>query len=657
MRMKISIALTLGMVMLLIFSQYAMAVITYTPSNPNVDERIDFTLVPIGPPPSVTWDFGDGTTAIGGVSISHTYQSTGTFTVRATYFFGGPITESTAVTVTESRRIEFTPLKPRVDQNVKFRAFNFLSGTFIRWDFGDGTIVNDTSPPEENHRFSTPGIYVVRAYDGGGPNVSAQITIEVFPPASISYIPSHPHVGQEIQFTAQNFFSASNIRWDFGDGRIEDDTSPPVISHTYANPGVYLVRAYDGGGAAVTASVSIRILPQGIITFTPPDPRAGEQVLFTAVNFASNTVIRWDFGDGTVEEDFFPPQINHTFSAPGTFLVKAYDGDSPTETATTVVNVSPPRLVTLSPPQPLMGEEVVFRALNFVSPTIDWDFGDGTLLPQGPSQTTHVFAREGNFTVTAYDYRDSNRIAQIIQVVVLPARGPRAPFRISFIQLRFDDGKYYKVVPKSFDALVTYADIKYEGTGIFTAQWLVDGQPFRLVNKSMPFAQQIVIDSGTVPALPTLIPGIHEVSLRILQPQTDYTVPVIRYFVAPQDILPNQFDFTLENTMSLEGAEIAFSQDRIEAVIGEHFILEGSIRNLSGLKIRNSLMRIYFDSKLVDQKLIRNLEADEVRTFESSVFFASEEQRKIYITLYDISKKPAALLYITAIDIIPIEKE
>jgi PKD repeat protein len=647
MRKKMASIGILAMVVLFIFVPHVQAVVNYTPANPNVDERVDFTLIPIGPPPSVTWNFGDGTTMTGGVNISHTYRTAGTFTVRATYFFGGPITETTNIAVNESRRIEFSPLKPRENQNVRFRALNFLSSTFIRWDFGDGTIIDDTSPPEENHRYSAPGIYIVRAYDGGGPNVSAQITIEIFPPASISFTPSIPHVGQEIRFTAQNFFSASNIRWDFGDGRIMNDTSPPVISHTYNNPGIYLVRAYDGGGVSVTASISIRILPPGTITFTPSDPRAGEQVLFTAVNFSSNNLIRWDFGDGTVEQDFSPPQISHAFHTAGTFLVKAYDGDSPIETATTLVNVSPPRLVTFSPSQPLVGEDVVFRAFHFVSPIIDWDFGDGSVLSQSPAQIVHAFAREGNFTVTAYDYRGSSRIAHTIQVVVLPTRGPRAQFQISFIQLRFDDGKYYKVVPMMSDSLVAYADIKYEGTGILHAQWLVDGHPFRLVTRSLPFAGQTMIDSGTIPALPTLIPGLHEVSLRIFQPNTEYSAPLIRYFVTSQKILPNQVELILTS----------LSQDRMEALIGEHFVLKGSVKNLSDLDFKHLLMRIYFETKLIDQKLIRDLVSTKNRTFESSVFFASEEQKKIYITLYDISKKPPVLLSIRSIDIIPAKKK
>ncbi len=85
--------------------------------------------------------------------------------------------------------------------------------------------------------------------------------------------------------------------------------------------------------------------------------------------------------------------------------------------------------------------------------------------------------------------------------------------------MRFDDGKPYKVVSRN-EKLTAYADIKYEGTGILRAQWEVDGMPLKPVTAGLPFADSTIINSGEIPGLPTTIPSIHEVNLRVFQPRT-----------------------------------------------------------------------------------------------------------------------------------------
>jgi len=63
------------------------------------------------------------------------------------------------------------------------------------------------------------------------------------------------------------------------------------------------------------------------ITFSPREPRPGAAVEFTAVDFISTTLIRWDFGDGS------PPvqggkEISHTYQSTGTFAVAASDSSA-----------------------------------------------------------------------------------------------------------------------------------------------------------------------------------------------------------------------------------------------------------------------------------------------------------------------------------------
>ena len=51
------------------------------------------------------------------------------------------------------------------------------------------------------------------------------------------------------------------------------------------------------------------------------------------------------------------------------------------------------------------------------------------------------------------------------------------------------------------------------------------------------------------------------------------------------------------------------------------------------------------------------MDAGDVRNFIPSIFNSAEEEKKIYITLYNISKETASLIYLTELIIITEEKK
>ena|GEM_PF-2518709 len=648
MRSLIGLAFFVGL--LIMAAPVATATITFTPSSPNVEETVTFTSSLAPPPPAITtWSFGDGTQASGGATINHQYKSAGTFSVSAS-FLGG--SDKGIITIVERRYIEFSPLSPRVQEPVTFWARNYLS-TYVFWDFGDGTVSSGMTTAK--HAYSKPGTYTVRARDLGG---KSTILITTLVPVGktnpqITFSPREPRPGTAIEFTAVDFISTTLIRWDFGDGAIVNDTSPPSITHVYNLPGTYLVRAYDDGGTVVSASVSVVVYPAASISFYPADPRPGQPVTFNAVYFFSTTLIRWDFGDGTVENDPTPPVITHVYAQPGAYTVRAYDGGAVTPTATVFVQVWPPRTIVYLPPQVSIGEPVTFRAMNFISEIINWNFGDGSPPVQGGKEIVHTYQSTGTFTVTAADFSGNVPVPVSVSLVVFPAQGPRAKFTVSFLQLRFDDGTNYKVVPKNFSPLKAFAEIKYEGTGNFYAQWMVDGVPFSMVSQALAFAQQWVFDSGEIPGLPTIIPGIHEVTLNIIQPPVEFAVPVIRYFVTADEGEAVLADLLVSGATKLDRAEIAVAADSVEAPPGDYFLLQGLIKNQSATFLPFVLLRVYLEDKLVDQRLVRDLKPDEERPFESSVLNGTAEAKKIYLFLYDLSEKPGRILFIKEVKLIP----
>ncbi len=301
------------------------------------------------------------------------------------------------------------------------------------------------------------------------------------------------------------------------------------------------------------------------IVVAPSNPLPGQEVQFTIQPAAGVTVVRvrWTFGDGSAFVDSQGPLIKHTFAAAGTYIVTAsYSG--PADTVTVVV--AERRRITYSPAKPVTNVAMIFWAENFLGPCIAWDMGDGTTYPNGRPTQNHTYRTPGAYTVTAVE--DCGRGPSFqTRVQVLPNEGPQAPFTISYIVLRFADGRTSVSVDRDFSPLIAYADLKFEGTGTLLAQWLVDGQPVATSTVPLTFANQTTIDSGPVPPLPTLTPGRHRVSLRILRPASVLRIPEIEYIVtsghAPAPLVasaqPDALSRDKEYALVLRGREFTAS--------------------------------------------------------------------------------------------------
>lgn len=484
--------------------------------------------------------------------------------------------------------------------------------------------------------------------------IAVLLTLAAYPVyATVTYTPPQPNVEQPVTFQVTNpsgIIIAGSVQWKFGDGTTA--SGPTTVIKTYNAVGTYLVEVTYNTAAAIpvwkTETVAIAVSERRKITFTPNNPLVNQTVTLIAENFLSAS-IRWDFGDGT------PPAllsntVTHAFAWPATFLVRARDlgGASVaniTASITTRIDTAR-RKITYSPAFPVVGRPVAFKAENFYTNKIKWDFGDGTPPVISSIDEAHIYLKPGTFAVRAWDWEGLYGEAQTRAIAVGEEKGPRAAFQISFIQLRFEDGKSYKVVAKDFRPLVAYADIKYEGTGLFQAQWLLDGQPFGNTTKAMPFSNFINIDSGKLPGLPTQMLGMHEVSLKILQPQADFKIPVIRYFVsAGTGPELKRVDVNILAAEGLENMECSLEQDLLQAPSGSYAILSGNIQSRNITPIPWALLRIHVGSELVDQQLIKNLRPSDKREFVTSIFNPSPDPKILYITCYDITQEPPALLF------------
>ena len=222
--------------------------------------------------------------------------------------------------------------------------------------------------------------------------------------------------------------------------------------------------------------------------------------------------------------------------------------------------------ISATPGLPLTGIPTTFLLSAQPVGPVAWDFGDGSTL-SGGTTVSHVYARSGTFLVQAVF---PVVVGQVIQTAQLPLRvadrlGPAAPFSISMLRLRWEDGRVDTTVEQGFSPLTAYADLKFEGTGQLQAQWVVDGIPLSTFMTPLAFAGAVTLDSRSAIPLPTTDYGEHRVTLRILSPVMPFESPQIRYFVrlggeeAPQvdDVIPSAARPGEETELRIRGRRLA----------------------------------------------------------------------------------------------------
>jgi PKD repeat protein len=511
---------------------------------------------------STQWNFGDGATVStkGSTTVTHSYSAPGSYLVTATGYFpaASPITETTTVQIEQkagNRYVEVTPTEPIVGQAATFRAYNFETPNGIVWDMGDGTILGKqgSSGAAASRRFSlnnrrqmggtiagtdvvthtyqAAGRYTVKVYDYYGDDadpVVLRINVRM-PDRGITYSPAQIFAGAPVQFNAVNFLSDQND-WNFGDGTTL--TGGISVTHVYNNAGTYTVTAKESNSNYNPVQVVVTVQqPNRIIDLWPRSPRVDQLMSFEARNFLTNS-IDWNFGDGTIMTGA-STTVTHRYQNPGTYTVSAKDSSINHTPVTITFSVAEEnRYITVSPPEVRTNETVTVMAFNFRGDFIWWDFGDGTQRSGGHSET-HQYRRAGTYTISAQDENGESQKKFTQQVIV---RGIDDQVNLEIAEVRLDNGKYYKIVPKNSKNIRALLRMKMRGTGIVAGHWIVDGHPFEFFSEVAYQGQVKEIYTRLVPGLPTIDPGIHTITLQLTRPaDIPVTFPVLKYFVLPHE--------------------------------------------------------------------------------------------------------------------------
>ena len=340
----------------------------------------------------VDWSFGDGDTATSqgtgwpySFSKSHTYASTGTFSVALTVTdMGGKTdTESGSITITnDAPNTPSTPSGPtslNVGESGSFSTSTTDSDGHqvqYRFDWDDGvsgwtSLGSSGHSDSMSHSWSSAGTYSVKAQakdeygleSGWSSGLSVTVIEPNDPPVANAGGPYSGYVGDSISMSASGSTdsdgSVVGYRWDYtNDGSWDTSwSSSPSTSHSYSSAESCTVKVQvkddDDATDTDTASVTISEVPN-----QPPVANAGGPYSARtniAINFDASgstdldgSVVgyRWDWtNDGSWDTDWSGSSTtSHSYSVAGTYTVKVEvkDDDDATDADTASVSITRP---------------------------------------------------------------------------------------------------------------------------------------------------------------------------------------------------------------------------------------------------------------------------------------------------------------------------
>ncbi|TSA87491.1 hypothetical protein FNU79_03140 [Deinococcus detaillensis] len=459
--------------------------------------------------PSLTYslDWGDGSVVPvsggnGSASAKHAYPAPGTYLVKLVRDGAAPVTASINVRPPNAA-LTVDPNPALVGQEVTASMSSLLVSYPYTLDWGDGTAVPVTGNGKATakHKYAAPSIYVVKlTADGVAPVI---VNVSVRPPApTLSADPNPAEVGQSVTASMGNLAAGLSYSLDWGDGAsvpVSGGNGSASAKHSYAAPGVYVVKLSTEGAAPATVSLNVK-LTVPTLSLDPNPANVREDVSASIGNLVPNFRYSLDWGDGTTVpiSGNTSASAKHKFTAPGVYVVKLTpEGGAPVVVS---LNVKVPVPTLDAQPNPArVGENVTATPGNLIaglSYTLDW--GDGTTtLVTGPLK--HQYAATGLY-VLKLSVDGAAPATATVKV--------NASLTVDTLTLHFtkpgDKPNLMVLLGSKVDAAL---ELDYSGQGQLTGELQLDGTTLSSVSISATKGKTHV--TFPIPNLPTGALGVH----------------------------------------------------------------------------------------------------------------------------------------------------
>lgn len=342
------------------------------------------------------WDFGEGTTLMTGTSneVAHTYFAVPNSmnapthyetTVTVTSGLGCSASETIEITAAISAQANFaTDLTHACAPFPITLMNNSMGATGYEWDFGDGTVSEQTTPShtyENTTGFMQPLELSLVALAANGCHDTASVDINVFPEAVFDLVLDEESGCAPVVMDLPAIVSASSHQWDFGDGNNSTETTP---EHNWVNntdePITYTI-AFTGMnafGCPGTATADLTVNPQPIANFDLAASAGCAPFSIGAVDASTfSDQIEWSLPDGTVLGD--EPTFENDFSTSTVLILTAIDDAGCSDSHAESIEVFPAAEINLDIPM-LSDCSPLVMSMNATGNDVTngtWDFGDG----------------------------------------------------------------------------------------------------------------------------------------------------------------------------------------------------------------------------------------------------------------------------------------
>ncbi|MCX6295502.1 MAG: PKD domain-containing protein, partial [Bacteroidetes bacterium] len=356
-------------------------------------------------------------------------------------------TATTTTTITEPTLVVIAPI---VSPSICFGGSTVLTanatggngGPYVyTWSPATGLSATNIANPTATPVVTT--VYTVNATDANGcPAAPVTVTVTVNPPLSVVSAGTAsicPGASTPISAIAANGTGGPyTYSWSPATGLSATNIANPI-----ASPGVttiYTVTVNDGCSPAVTASVTVTVLPVPVVAFVG-DILSGCSpvcVTFTDNSTVTGSTINtwsWNFGDGTSSNLQNPPI--HCYTTPGQYTVgltvTSIGGCTASDTYLNYITVfSDPVADFYASPNPASVLEPTVTLNDQSSSDVvywSWNFGDGDSLGFTTANPSHNFPNtvEGTYNVTLIVHNSHGCVDTITHPVVI---GPEFAFFI-----------------------------------------------------------------------------------------------------------------------------------------------------------------------------------------------------------------------------------
>ncbi|MEP7169891.1 MAG: PKD domain-containing protein, partial [Bacteroidota bacterium] len=364
-----------------------------------------------------TWNFGDGSANSTATNPSHTYLTSGTFTVTliATNSCSSDTTQQQiTINIIPSAIAAFTVNTQPCSLTISLTNQS-QNGITYQWNFGDGSPLSTVTNPTHNYLTSgTYSITLIATNSCGSDTLQQQIILNVPQAVVAGFTINVQPCSYTINITNQSQ-NGTSYQWNFGDGSIISTITNP--SHIYSANGTYTVTLLVSNACSIDSlqqQVTINVPQAAIAAFTINTQPCDLTVSFSNQSL-NGTTWQWNFGDTTISSQQNP---SHTYTSAGIYNISlivsnSCSSDTLLQQVDLTLAVSPQSDFEFSTQPCDLTLSLINQSQN--ADSLLWNFGDGN------TDTTfapiHFYLNNGIYSLSLITYNQCGTDT-LIKIVV-----------------------------------------------------------------------------------------------------------------------------------------------------------------------------------------------------------------------------------------------